>query len=203
MNPHIVGPRRNATRSFGAHFQRFAGDYVAAPAVVRVRWRPTPTHGRGTPAARRPLPSAGSDGPDAGGAYRARKPSLSLVRLVYIFGVYIYMAQGTSAPLHIKDEAATEAVRRLARLRKLTLTEAVRIACEEALDRDAQARPIVERLADFTNACVPFDEPANGPTRRSSTGNGEMMRDRNAHGRDVRKLSARALSARKPVMNSR
>ena len=52
-------------------------------------------------------------------------------------------------PLHIKGEAATEAVRRLARVRKLTLTEAVRTACEEALERDARARPIVERLADI------------------------------------------------------
>jgi antitoxin VapB len=52
-------------------------------------------------------------------------------------------------PLHIKDEAATEAARRLARARKVTLTEAVRAACEEALQRDDRARPVVERLADI------------------------------------------------------
>lgn len=52
-------------------------------------------------------------------------------------------------PLHIKDEAACEAVRRLALVRKLTLTEAVRAACEEALERDDRARPVVERLADI------------------------------------------------------
>jgi antitoxin VapB len=52
-------------------------------------------------------------------------------------------------PLHIKDEAATEAVRRLARARKLTLTEAVRAACQEALERDVRARPVVERMADI------------------------------------------------------
>jgi antitoxin VapB len=52
-------------------------------------------------------------------------------------------------PLHIKDHAATEAVRRLARLRNLSLTETVRIACEEALERDDRARPIAERLADI------------------------------------------------------
>jgi len=52
-------------------------------------------------------------------------------------------------PLHIKDEAATEAVRRLARARKQTLTAAVRNGCEEALARDDRARPIVERLADI------------------------------------------------------
>jgi antitoxin VapB len=52
-------------------------------------------------------------------------------------------------PLHIKDDAATEAVRRLARVRRLTLTEAVRVACEEALEREERARPVAERLADI------------------------------------------------------
>jgi len=52
-------------------------------------------------------------------------------------------------PLHIKDKAATEAVRRLARVRSLTLTEAVRVACEEALARDDRLRPVAERLADI------------------------------------------------------
>ena len=50
-------------------------------------------------------------------------------------------------PLHIRDNAATEAVRSLAARRRLTLTEAVRIACEEALERDARARPVRERVA--------------------------------------------------------
>ena len=44
-------------------------------------------------------------------------------------------------PLHIKDEAATEAVRRLAQARKITLTEAVREACAEALERDKNRVP--------------------------------------------------------------
>ena len=52
-------------------------------------------------------------------------------------------------PLHIKDKAATEAVRRLARVRGLTLTEAVRVACEEALARDDRSRPVAERLQDI------------------------------------------------------
>jgi antitoxin VapB len=52
-------------------------------------------------------------------------------------------------PLHIKDKAATEAVRRLARVRSLTLTEAVRVACEEALARDDRSRPVAERLHDI------------------------------------------------------
>lgn len=51
-------------------------------------------------------------------------------------------------PLHIKDDATTEAVRKLARVRNLSLTETVRIACEEALERDDRTRPVAERLAD-------------------------------------------------------
>ncbi len=52
-------------------------------------------------------------------------------------------------PLHIKDKAATDAVRRLARVRSLTLTEAVRVACEEALARDDRSRPVAESLHDI------------------------------------------------------
>jgi antitoxin VapB len=52
-------------------------------------------------------------------------------------------------PLHIKDDAATEAVRKLARVRNLSLTETVRVACEEALERTDRARPVTERLADI------------------------------------------------------
>ena len=51
-------------------------------------------------------------------------------------------------PLHIKDEGASAAVGRLARIRKLTLTDAVRTACEQALARDDRARTVVERFAD-------------------------------------------------------
>jgi antitoxin VapB len=50
-------------------------------------------------------------------------------------------------PLHIKDEEATAAVRALAKARKLTLTEAVKTACQEALERDQRARPVSSRLA--------------------------------------------------------
>jgi antitoxin VapB len=50
-------------------------------------------------------------------------------------------------PLHIKDETATEAVRRLAQARKITLTEAVREACAEALERDKSRVRLADRLA--------------------------------------------------------
>jgi antitoxin VapB len=43
-------------------------------------------------------------------------------------------------PLHIKDEATTGAVRRLARVQNLSLTETMRTACEEALERDDEAK---------------------------------------------------------------
>ena len=50
--------------------------------------------------------------------------------------------------LHIKDADAEAAVRKLARLRKLSLTEAVKTAAEEALKRDRRNLPVEERLAD-------------------------------------------------------
>ncbi|MBB4196456.1 hypothetical protein CCR94_19975 [Rhodoblastus sphagnicola] len=50
-------------------------------------------------------------------------------------------------PLHIRGSETTEAVRRLAQARKLTLTEAVKTACEEALARDEAKQPVSERLA--------------------------------------------------------
>ncbi len=50
-------------------------------------------------------------------------------------------------PLHIKDPLATAAVRRLAAERNVSLTEAVRAACAEALDRDIRAKPIADRVA--------------------------------------------------------
>jgi antitoxin VapB len=52
-------------------------------------------------------------------------------------------------PLHIKDEAATEAVRRLAQARRITLTEAVREACAEALERDKNRVRLADRLAQL------------------------------------------------------
>ncbi len=51
-------------------------------------------------------------------------------------------------PLHIKDNAASAAVREFAQRRRLTLTEAVRVACEEALARDRHAQPVANRLAE-------------------------------------------------------
>lgn len=50
--------------------------------------------------------------------------------------------------LHIKDDNATAAVRELAAARGVSLTDAVRAACEEALARDRRARPVAERLAE-------------------------------------------------------
>jgi antitoxin VapB len=52
-------------------------------------------------------------------------------------------------PLHITDSAATEAVRRLAQARGISLTEAVKVACEEALARDEEKQAISARLAEI------------------------------------------------------
>jgi len=52
-------------------------------------------------------------------------------------------------PLHIKDETATLAVRRLAAARGVSLTEAVRAACVEALQAGEKAQPVERRLAEL------------------------------------------------------
>lgn len=50
-------------------------------------------------------------------------------------------------PLHIKDETATQAVRKLAQSRNISLTDAVRQACVEALERDKHRKRLIDRLA--------------------------------------------------------
>ncbi len=50
-------------------------------------------------------------------------------------------------PLQIKDESATLAVRRLAEARNVSLAEAIRSACQEALERDRRSSPVGELLA--------------------------------------------------------
>lgn len=64
--------------------------------------------------------------------------------------------------LYIKDRAADRAARALARERNLTVTEAVREACEEALARDKKLRPLAERLAPLLATLDAL--PHNGPT---------------------------------------
>jgi antitoxin VapB len=59
------------------------------------------------------------------------------------------MKSGTFMALHIKDAEATDAVRELARLRGITLTEAVKFACREALSRDRRRLPAAERLSEI------------------------------------------------------
>jgi antitoxin VapB len=50
-------------------------------------------------------------------------------------------------PLHVRDPETTAVVRRLAAERRISLTQAVRTACLEALDRDRAAKPIADRVA--------------------------------------------------------
>ena len=51
--------------------------------------------------------------------------------------------------LHIKGAKAEEAIRKLARLRKVSLTQAAGAAAEEALKRDRSLLPVEERLAEI------------------------------------------------------
>jgi len=50
---------------------------------------------------------------------------------------------------HIRDPRTDETVRELARRRGIGITEAVREAAEEALDRDAKKLSLWERTADI------------------------------------------------------
>jgi len=51
--------------------------------------------------------------------------------------------------LRIKGAKAEEAIRKLARLRRVSLTEAAGAAAEEALKRDRNLLSVEERLADI------------------------------------------------------
>jgi antitoxin VapB len=51
--------------------------------------------------------------------------------------------------LHIKGAKAEDAIRKLARLRKVSLTEAAGAAAEEALKRDRSLLSVEERLAEI------------------------------------------------------
>jgi antitoxin VapB len=63
--------------------------------------------------------------------------------------------------LYIKDPATDKAARALARERNVTVTEAVREACEEALARAKKLRPLADRLAPLFATLDPL--PRNGP----------------------------------------
>jgi antitoxin VapB len=54
-----------------------------------------------------------------------------------------------SMALHIRDARTEEAVRELARSQGSTLTEAVRVACEEKLAREQRKMSARELLADI------------------------------------------------------
>lgn len=68
-------------------------------------------------------------------------------------------------PLHITDDATARAARRLAETRNLTLADAVRIACEEALRRDQKAIPLTERLRDIQDRVAVARGDAPAPTK--------------------------------------
>jgi antitoxin VapB len=51
--------------------------------------------------------------------------------------------------LHIKDAEAEAAVRKLAQFRGSSLTDAVRVACEEKLAREQRKAPAKDLLADI------------------------------------------------------
>ncbi len=51
-------------------------------------------------------------------------------------------------PVLLKDQATEIAIRKLAKLRSTTLTEAVRVACQNELEREKLKSPLIDRLQD-------------------------------------------------------
>lgn len=58
----------------------------------------------------------------------------------------------------VKDEATDAAVRRLARLKKKTLTDTIREAVEQEYQRSQAAVPLVERLRPLTERYRAFPQ---------------------------------------------
>lgn len=58
----------------------------------------------------------------------------------------------------IKDEATDAAVRRLARLKKKTLTDTIREAVEQEYQRSRAAVPLIERLRPLTERYRAFPQ---------------------------------------------
>lgn len=84
------------------------------------------------------------------------------MRIFYIGYMDILDQPGSAVPLYIKDDATTELVARLARLRGLTKQEAVRQAVAAELARTVEAVPLRERFARLREA-NPLP-PATGET---------------------------------------
>jgi antitoxin VapB len=62
-------------------------------------------------------------------------------------------------PFHVRDEATDKAVRRLARLKRKTLTETIREAVEHEYERACSEIPLIERLKPIQNELKSLSKP--------------------------------------------
>jgi antitoxin VapB len=68
---------------------------------------------------------------------------------------------------HIKDEATDKAVRRLARLKRKTLTETIREAVEHEYERAHSEIPLVERLKPIQDQLKSLLKPGGLPADKA------------------------------------
>jgi antitoxin VapB len=72
--------------------------------------------------------------------------------------------------LHIKDEATDKAVRRLARLKRKTLTETIREAVEHEYERVHSEIPLIERLKPIQDQLKSLSKPGGLPADKAFFG---------------------------------
>ncbi|HKM74664.1 MAG TPA: type II toxin-antitoxin system VapB family antitoxin [Stellaceae bacterium] len=68
---------------------------------------------------------------------------------------------------HIKDEATDKAVRRLARLKRKTLTETIREAVEHEYQRVHSEIPLIERLKPIQDELKSLSKPGGLPADKA------------------------------------
>jgi antitoxin VapB len=61
---------------------------------------------------------------------------------------------------HVRDPEADALVRTLARNSGLGITEAIKVAVREKIERDRQAKPLIERIHEFQKKVL--SRPATG-----------------------------------------
>jgi antitoxin VapB len=70
-------------------------------------------------------------------------------------------------PFHVRDEATDKAVRRLARLKRKTLTETIREAVEHEYERVRSEIPLIERLKPIQDELRSLSKPGGLPADKA------------------------------------
>ena len=70
-------------------------------------------------------------------------------------------------PCHVRDEATDKAVRRLARLKRKTLTETIREAVEHEYERVRSEIPLIERLKPIQDELRSLSKPGGLPADKA------------------------------------